>query len=97
MIRHMVLFTFKPAVGEEPRRELLALLADLPRQFPTMQGFQLGANVSKRDGRYSHGMTMSFNSLDDLEDYLNSDRHESFVRDKFAPIIEERSIVSMVD
>ena len=97
MIRHMVLFRFKPSADDEQRRELLALLGDLPRQFPAMQGFQLGANVSKRDGRYSHGMTMSFNSLGELEDYLNSDRHEAFVRDKFAPIIEERSIVSMVD
>jgi hypothetical protein len=93
----MVLFAFKPSVDEEQRRKLLAMLADLPRQFPQMRGFQLGANVSKRDNRYSHGMTMSFNTLSDLEYYLNSERHEKFVRENFAPSIEERAIVSIVD
>jgi Stress responsive A/B Barrel Domain len=97
MIRHMVLFAFKPSVDEELRCKLLAMLADLPRQFPEMRGFQLGVNVSKRDNRCSHGMTMSFNTLSDLENYLNSERHENLVRENFAPIIKERVIVSMVD
>ncbi|MDB5583107.1 MAG: hypothetical protein JWR80_8283 [Bradyrhizobium sp.] len=97
MIRHMVLFAFKPSVDEEQRRELLTKLADLPRQFPDMRDFQLGTNVSKRDNRYSHGMTMSFQALNELEDYLNSDIHEKFVRESFAPIIQERAIVSIID
>jgi hypothetical protein len=97
MIRHMVLFAFKPSVDEELRCKLLAMLADLPRQFPEMRGFQLGVNVSKRDNRCSHGMTMSFNTLSDLENYLNSERHENLVQENFAPIIKERVIVSIVD
>lgn len=93
----MLFFAFKPSVDEEQRRKLLAMLADLPRQFPEMRSFQLGINVSKRDNKYSHGMTMSFKTLGDLEDYLNSERHEKFVRENFAPMVEGRAIVSMVD
>ncbi|MDB5872968.1 MAG: hypothetical protein JWQ07_2410 [Ramlibacter sp.] len=97
MIRHMVLFSFKPSVDQDQRHQLLDLLAELPRQFPDMQGFQLGVNVSKRDRRFSHGMTMGFATLGDLEKYLDSERHERFVRENFAPLIEERAIVSIVD
>jgi 2,3-dihydroxy-p-cumate/2,3-dihydroxybenzoate 3,4-dioxygenase len=97
MVRHMVLFAFKPSVDEEQSSKLLAMLADLPMRFPEMRDFQLGVNVSRRDHRYSHGMTMSFESLGDLEGYLNSEVHEEFVREIFSPMIEERAIVSIVD
>ena len=97
MIRHIVFFTLSPGATEQPRAALLDGLANLPNHFAEMKDFQLGANVSKRDTRFSYGMTMRFNTLAQLESYLNSERHERFVAEQFKPFVSERSIVSMLD
>lgn len=97
MIRHMVFFAFNPAAGETERYALLDALANLPNQFTDMKDFQLGANVSRRDDRFSHGMTMRFETLDQLENYLTSELHERFVIEQFKPVIAHRAIVSFVE
>ena len=76
------------------RQTVLGMLAELPSHYPDMERFGLGENMSERDDSFSHVMTMEFASLDALRAYLNSDRHEAFVRDGFAPHVSARAIAS---
>ncbi len=94
MVRHMVLFRFRPETEAHARRTVLGKLAELPRQYPAMQRFGLGENVSGRDDTFSHVMTMEFAEHDELVSYLNSDGHEELVRIWFAPHVEARAIAS---
>ena len=94
MIRHMVLFGFRPEVEQGDRDAILAELAGFPRHFPAMRRFGLGENVSKRDGTFSHVMTMEFETPRELEAYLDSDRHERFVATRFRPNVARRNIAS---
>ena len=94
MIRHMVLFRFRPDVDLDLRRTVLHRLAELPGHYPAMQRFALGENASERDTSFSHAMTMEFATFDDLRAYLNSERHEALVRDWFTPAVAARAIAS---
>ena len=94
MIRHMVLFRFKPDTPAATRDSVLDQLHELPAHFPTMRRFGLGENISKRDDRFTHVMTIEFEERQQLDAYLDSPRHESFVLTHFRPHIEERVIAS---
>ena len=94
MIRHMVLFRFKPEIGEADRAQLLQEMAELPLRFPAMQRFGLGLNVSERDQLFSHVMTMEFATMAELKAYLNHESHEAHVAARFKPLVEQRAIAS---
>ncbi len=94
MIKHMVLFRFKPDTSMQVREDLLKGMRELPDHFPAMRRFGLGANVSERDQKFSHAMTMEFDTLDELKAYLNSEYHEGSTATRFKPAIEERATVS---
>ena len=94
MVRHMVLFRFRPDLKPALRQSVLDELAALPDRYPAMRRFGLGENVSKRDSTFSHVMTMEFADLGELVEYLDSDGHEDLVRDWFAPNVAARAIAS---
>jgi 2,3-dihydroxy-p-cumate/2,3-dihydroxybenzoate 3,4-dioxygenase len=96
MITHMVLFRFTDAATPEERASLLAEIAGFPAEFPQMHDFVMGENRSTRDDRYSHAFCIRFDTEDELQAYLTSHRHETFVSERWRPIIAERSIASIV-
>jgi heme-degrading monooxygenase HmoA len=94
MIKHMVLFRFRPEVPAQTRDTLLREYVGFPQIHPTMRNFTLGRNISQRDQSYEYAFTVEFDSEADLKDYLNSREHEAHVIERFRPLIEARAIVS---
>ena len=94
MIKHMVLFRFKPDVSDAAQIELLNEMAQLPSRYPAMKRFGLARNASERDQLFSHVMTMEFDTMADLKAYLNHGYHEMHVATRFKPLIEQRAIAS---
>jgi 2,3-dihydroxy-p-cumate/2,3-dihydroxybenzoate 3,4-dioxygenase len=94
LIRHTLSFRFGDDVDDMTRRAVLAELATFPERYPAMQNWSLGENVSTRDDKYTHAMSMDFATRDDLLAYLGSDSHESFVRERWRPVIAARAITS---
>lgn len=94
MIKHIVIFRFTPDSRPEQRDALLDELASFPRRFPAMRNWTMGVNRSDRDDRFTHGFVVEFATEDELHAYLRSDEHETFVRQRWRPIVDERAIVS---
>lgn len=94
MIRHTLSFRFAEDVDEQTRRAVLEELATFPTQYPTMQNWSLGENFSTRDDKFTHTMAMDFASRDELQAYLGSETHESFVRERWRPVIGAQAITS---
>ncbi len=94
MIRHMVLFRFKPDISDAEQTELLNEKRELPSRYPAMKRFGLAGNASERDQLFSHVMTMEFESMAELKAYLNDGYHEMHVATRFKPLIEQRAIAS---
>ena len=51
MLTHIVVWKYKPEVGDEERREHVALLSRLPQIIPEIQSFAVGFDVHTRAGR----------------------------------------------
>ena len=97
VIRHMLMFRFKAEVAQQDRERMLAELAQFPNRFPAMRNFALGCNESKRDDSFTHAMTIEFESWHELDSYLSSPEHESFVAERFRPLIAQRVIATFDD
>ena len=96
MIRHIVLFSFTSNSTEQQQKSMLEELAKFPARFTAMRSWTMGENRSNRDDRFSHGFVVEFETEDQLIEYLGTDEHEHFVRERFRPIIQERAIFSYV-
>lgn len=94
MIRHVVAFRFKESVSPETLAGILDELNGFPATFPQMQRWSLGPNISRRDQSMTHAFSVDFDSEELLLDYLGSERHETFIRERWVPVIEERVIVT---
>lgn len=94
MIKHMVLFRFRPEVEAEKRDALLREYVSFPQTHTKMRNFTLGRNISRRDSTYEYAFTVEFDSETDLRAYLDSPEHEEHVVQRFRPLIEARAIVS---
>ena len=94
MIRHVVAFRFRDEVDAGARQAMVDELNSFPSQFPAMQRWALGENISQRDDTFTHAFIVEFDTEDELLAYLNSERHERFVQERFRPQIAGRAIVS---
>jgi catechol 2,3-dioxygenase-like lactoylglutathione lyase family enzyme len=94
MIRHTLSFRFKDEVSAADRAAILAELATFPDLYPDMRNWSMGENMSTRDTTFTHTMSVEFAGNDELLGYLQSDSHESFVREKWRPVIAQQAIVA---
>ncbi|MFI9756296.1 Dabb family protein [Streptomyces collinus] len=94
MIRHTLSFRFADGVDQATRESVLAELRTFPDRYPAMRGFVLGENISTRDQTFTHTMAVDFDSQDDLLTYLGSESHETFVRNRWRPVIAQQAITS---
>lgn len=93
-IKHMLLWRFLPDVSEATKAAVIDELNALPSHFSQMHDWALGANVSERDDTFTHAFVVDFGSIEELDAYLHSERHEEFVTERWRQHIAQRAIVS---
>jgi hypothetical protein len=96
MIKHTLMFRFRPTAPEADRLALLREYCEFPQRFPWMKNFTIGRNISQRDQTYEYAFTIDFESQSDLDRYLLSKEHEDHVEQRFRPLVESRAIASYV-
>ncbi|MEU1752966.1 MULTISPECIES: Dabb family protein [Micromonospora] len=95
MITHILVFRFRDDLPPGAAESVLAELETFPSRYPAMRNWRSGVNVSTRDTSMTHGFVVEFPTEQDLLDYLHSDSHERFVRERWRPVIERQAIVSL--
>lgn len=95
MIKHVVTFRFKDDVDEQTRQGILDEIASFPDHYSQMHNFSLGDNISSREQRMTHAFMIEFVDQDELMEYLSSERHEAFVRERWRPVIETQAIAAL--
>lgn len=81
VLRHVVLFSFKPDAADEAVDAVVTGFATLPHEIPGVAAFEWGTNVSPEglnDG-FTHCFTLSFATAEDRDAYLVHPAHERFV------------------
>ena len=74
MIRHVVMWKFRPGT-EEQARDFLEKLSALYGVIPQIRSQQIGVDCSGIGENYSAVLVSDFDSLEDLTAYKNDPRH----------------------
>lgn len=81
LLRHIVLYKFKPELRPEQVQEVVDAFAALPSKIDLIARLEYGTNVSeegKSDG-LTHCFVVTFKSQADLEAYLVHPAHQAYV------------------
>jgi heme-degrading monooxygenase HmoA len=80
LLRHVVLFGFKPTTTPEQVGEIEQAFSALPGQIEEIQGFEWGTDVSVENlsQGYSHCFVVTFGSAADRDSYLPHPAHLAF-------------------
>ena len=81
LLRHVVLFSFKPDATSEQVDAIVTGFGALPAAIPGVNAYEWGTNVSPEglnDG-FTHCFTLTFGSAQDRDAYLVHPAHQAFV------------------
>lgn len=77
LLRHVVMFRFKPETTQEEIDHVMATLRNLPEAIPEVKDFEWGLETSGRDMNddYTHLALFTYESKEDLQTYLDHPVH----------------------
>lgn len=81
VLRHVVLYKFKPEVNKTQLQEVIDAFAALPAKIDAIVDFEHGENVS-REGKsegFTHCFTVSFRDEAGRDAYLKHPAHQAYV------------------
>jgi hypothetical protein len=79
MLTHIVIWKYRPDVGEEERREHVEMLRRLPAIIPEVQSFSVGFDVLRLPRSYHTGLVSTFRDRVGLEAYTVHPQHVAVV------------------
>lgn len=82
VLRHVVMYQFKPTTTKVKVQEVIDAFAGLPKQIDTIVGFEHGTNVSnegKSEG-FTHIFVVTFRDEAGREKYLKHPAHDDYVK-----------------
>lgn len=82
VLRHIVMYQFKPATTKEQVQEVIDAFAGLPKKIDAILGFEHGTNVSnegKSEG-FTHVFVVTFKDEAGRETYLKHPAHDEYVK-----------------
>lgn len=80
MLKHVVLFKFKPAITADQRQQFVAALNALPATIKEIKGWKVVETVPGRPERFSHvGLFSEFADVAALDSYIAHPDHKAFV------------------
>lgn len=90
LLRHVVLFSFKPTATEAQIKMVEDAFKKLPADIHTIKGYEWGKNNSpeKLNEGLTHCFFVTFTSEKDRDDYLPHPAHKAFVK-KLDGILEK--------
>ena len=75
MIRHIVMFHFKPGTPEADREAFLEMLRALPSKISEILGFEAGRDVIRAPRSFDMALVASYADLAALDRYTKHEHH----------------------
>ncbi len=75
MIRHVVLFRFKPEIGADERAEFVLRLRALPQVVPGILHPEVGADLFHTPRSYDAALVFGFDDREAFDSYQNHPKH----------------------
>jgi stress responsive alpha/beta barrel protein len=90
MIRHVVLFTWKPEATPAELARVATELASLPGQIPQVEAYHFGADAGLAEGNADFAITADFDDADAYLVYRNDPVHQQVIQQVINPIVATR-------
>jgi hypothetical protein len=75
MIKHVVLFKFKPEADPRECRKALESLRQLPEKIEVIREFEVGEDVLRSKRSWDVSLISTFDDLEALQSYIQHDDH----------------------
>ncbi len=93
MIRHTVLFSWKPEATEEEKQQAAAEVAKLPSVIPSVRAFVAGPDIGLNQGNFDFAVTADFDDEAGYLAYRDDPGHRDMVQRFILPIAAQRAAV----
>ncbi len=90
MIRHIVLFRWKPDATDEQKALIATELAKLPSVVPSILGFGLGPDAGINEGNADFAVTADFDDEAGYLAYRDDPTHRAIIAEHIAPFVAVR-------
>jgi hypothetical protein len=93
MIRHVVMFRWKPETTPEDVAAIEEGLSKMPSEVPEIQRYTYGADVGINEGNFDFVVVADFATADDYVVYRDHPTHRAFIEQHTRPNMAERASV----
>jgi Stress responsive A/B Barrel Domain len=93
MIRHTVLFKWKPEATDDEKEQVATELAKLPSVVPSLRAFACGHDAGLAQGNFDFAVTADFDDEAGFHAYRNDPVHREIVERRILPITAQRVAV----
>ena len=93
MIRHAVLFTWKPEATEDEKQRVAIEVAKLPSMVPSVRAFASGPDAGLNQGNFDFAVTADFDDQAGYLAYRDDPGHREIVTRYLMPILANRAAV----
>ena len=93
MIRHTVLFSWKPAATDEQKLQAATELAKLPSIVPSVRAFACGPDAGLASGNFDFAVSADFDDKAGFFAYRDDPRHQEVIQRYILSITAQRVAV----
>jgi hypothetical protein len=93
MIRHVVMFRWKPETTADDVAAIEEGLSKLPGEIPEIHRYTFGADAGINEGNFDFVVVADFASTEDYRVYRDHPVHRAFIAERTAPNMAERSAI----
>ena len=93
MIRHTVMFRWKPGTTTADIAAVAEGLGGLPAAIPEIRDYRFGHDLGINDGNFDFVVVADFADADDYLVYRDHPLHRALIAERIAPHVAERAAV----
>jgi hypothetical protein len=93
LIRHTVMFTWKPEATDEQKKRVAEELSRLPGVVPSIRAYAMGSDLGVNEGNWEFAVSGDFDDLDGYLAYRDDPTHRAIIAEHIQPIIATRAAV----
>jgi len=93
LIRHTVMFTWKPEATEEQQQRVATELSRLPSVIPSLKAYSMGTDIGVNEGNWQFVIVADFDDLDGYLAYRDDPTHQAIIKEYIQGLIAQRAAV----
>jgi hypothetical protein len=96
VLRHVVVFRWKPEATAQDVSKVEAALRGLPEKIPCIHSYRFGRDLGVQEGNADFGMVADFTDEQGLKTYANHPDHQAIINNLIRPILAGREAIQYV-